>query len=51
MKILSLNCRGLASPAKKSSLKRLVSVNNPDIIFLQETMGVNEVVVRRDDLI
>jgi exonuclease III len=45
MKILSFNCRGLASPAKKSSLKRLVSVNNLDIIFLQETLGVSEVVV------
>jgi exonuclease III len=46
MKILSFNCRGLTSPAKKSSLKRLVSVNSPDIIFLQETLGVSEVVVK-----
>jgi hypothetical protein len=46
MKILSLNCRGLASPTKKSSLKRLITVHNPDIIFLQETMGISEIVTR-----
>jgi exonuclease III len=45
MKILSFNCRGLASLAKKSSLKRLVVVITLDVIFLQETMGVSELVV------
>jgi exonuclease III len=45
MKVLSFNCRGLANPAKKSSLKRLVVVVAPDVIFLQETMGVSELVV------
>jgi exonuclease III len=45
MKILSLNCRGLVSPTKKSSLKRLVVVIALDVIFLQETMGVSELVV------
>jgi exonuclease III len=45
MKILSFNCRGLANPAKKSSLKRLVVVIDLDVIFLQETMGVSELVV------
>jgi exonuclease III len=46
MKILSFNCRGLASPTKKSSLKRLIAVHNPDVLFLQETMGLSEVVIR-----
>jgi len=45
MKVLSLNCRGLANPAKKSSLKRLVVVVASDVIFLQETLGVSELVV------
>jgi len=46
MKILSLNCRGLVSPTKKSSLKSLITVHNPNAIFLQETMGTNEIVTR-----
>jgi exonuclease III len=45
MKILSLNCRGLVNSEKKSSLKILVVVIVPDVIFLQETMGVSELVV------
>jgi exonuclease III len=45
MKIFSFNCRGLASPAKKSSLKILFIVINLDVIFLQETLGLSEVVV------
>lgn len=36
MKILSFNCRGLASSSKKLALKKLVRVENRDIIFLQE---------------
>lgn len=39
MKVLSFNCRGLASSLKKSSLKRLMERIQPDVIFLQETMG------------
>ena len=39
MKILSFNCRGLASTHKQSSLKRLVDRSTPDVIFLQETLG------------
>lgn len=39
MKVLSFNCKGLASSHKKSSLKRLVERIQPDVIFLQETMG------------
>jgi exonuclease III len=45
MKILSFNCRGLANPVKKSSLKKLVEVVSLDVIFLQETLGINESVV------
>jgi exonuclease III len=39
MKLLSFNCRGLASPSKKSSLKRLVMSHQPDVLFLQETLA------------
>ena len=39
MKVLSFNCRGLASSHKKTSLKRLVERIHPNVIFLQETMG------------
>ena len=41
MKILSFNCRGLASSHKKSSLKRLVESTRPDVLMLQETLGDN----------
>lgn len=44
MIVLSYNCRGLASPHKKSSVKRMVSLLAPQIIFLQETMGPWDVV-------
>ena len=46
MKVMSFNCRGLASPLKKSSLRRLVELNQPDVILLQETLGCSEVVIR-----
>jgi exonuclease III len=39
MKLLSYNCRGLASPSKKSALKRLVTLHQPDVFFLQETLA------------
>ena len=39
MKVISFNCRGLASSHKKSSLKRLVERIQPDVMFLQEIMG------------
>ena len=38
MKFLSLNCRGLESPHKKSALKRLINTQQMNIILLQETM-------------
>jgi exonuclease III len=39
MKLLTFNCRGLVSPPKKSALKRLVLLNQPDIVLLQETLA------------
>lgn len=39
MKQLSFHYLGVASPSKKSALKRLVEANQPDIILLQETLG------------
>jgi len=38
MKILSFNCRGFASLAKKLALRRLLLSSQMDIIFLQETL-------------
>jgi len=46
MKILSFNCRGLASLIKKTSLRRLVDLNQPDIVLLQETLGNSEDTVK-----
>ena len=42
MNIMSFNCRGLANPSKKSSLRRLIDFNRPDVLLLQETLGLNE---------
>jgi hypothetical protein len=39
MKFLSLKCRGLVSPIKNNSLKRLMSVNQTNFLLLQETLG------------
>ena len=39
MKLLSLNCKGLASTRKKLALKRMMEVLSPEVILLQETMG------------
>lgn len=44
MKVLSFNYRDLASPHKKSSLKCLVLRVNPEVIFLQETLGTSEAI-------
>jgi exonuclease III len=44
MKIISFNCKGLASPHKKSSLKHLVFQIGPDVLFLQETLGSSEAI-------
>ena len=47
MTIMSFNCRGLVGPHKRSTLKRVVVLECLDIILLQETMGVGEVVKAR----
>lgn len=44
MIVLSYNCRGLASPHKKSSVKRMISFVGPQIILLEETMGPRDLV-------
>ena len=47
MKVMSFNCRGLARPQKKAALRRIIFVDGPDIILLQETLGVGTVVKAR----
>jgi hypothetical protein len=45
MKILSFNYRGVASPVKKYSLKRLVESSRPDIItYSRNNGGVKDIV-------
>ena len=44
MKIMSFNCRGLASPLKRPTLRRVVDVEHPDILLLQETLGGGDVI-------
>lgn len=39
MKLLSFNCRGLASPKKKLAMKRLFLSKLVDVILLQETLS------------
>jgi exonuclease III len=46
MKFLSFNCRGVASPSKKYSMKRMVESIRPNLILFQETMGEDEEIVR-----
>jgi len=41
MKIISWNCRGLGSPRTVPSLKYLVRVYKPDILFLCETISIS----------
>ena len=41
---MSLNYRGLASPHKRSTLKRVVGLEHPDVILLQEILGIGDVV-------
>ena len=47
MKLMSFNCRGLVGPHKISTLKRVVFLECTDIIILQETSGIGEVVKTR----
>ena len=44
MKIMSFNCRGLAGPGKNTALMRVLSLEHPDVLMLQETLGVGEVI-------
>jgi exonuclease III len=37
MKFLSWNCRGLANISTIRSLRAIIRLNNPDVIFLSET--------------
>ena len=42
MRIMYFNYRGFANPSKKSSLRSLIDFNHPDVVLLQETLGLNE---------
>jgi len=44
MKLMSYNCRGLAGPHKKSAFRRVLTLEHPDVILLQETLGVGDVI-------
>ena len=44
---MSFNCRGLDGPHKRSTLKRVVGLEHPDVLLLQETLGVGDVVQSR----
>ena len=45
MIILSYNCRGLASQPKKLALRELMKSYDPDVLMLQETLGLGVEVV------
>ena len=47
MKITSFNCRGLAGPHKRSALRRVVNLDHPDILLLQETIRAGEEIKSR----
>lgn len=44
MKMISFNCRGLASPGKELALQRLLNFELIDFLFLQETLGQANVI-------
>jgi exonuclease III len=46
MKLLTFNCRGLASPQKKSALKQSVTLHQPDVVLFQETL-IDEVMATK----
>ena len=39
---MSFNCRGLAGPQKRSALRRVLDLDSPDIMLLQDTLGAGE---------
>jgi hypothetical protein len=46
MLILSINIHGLGVQVNKLSLKCLVEVNKPEVVFIQETMGKGDTLVK-----
>ena len=50
MKIMSFNSRGLAGPVKKTTFIRMLTLEHPDVILLQETLGVGDVIKERLEL-
>ena len=42
MKIISFNCHGSENPSKKMSLRRLIDLNDPNVVLLQYNLGLNE---------
>ena len=42
MKCIYFNCRDLEGALKKPALKRVISSEHPDVLLLEETMGVGE---------
>ena len=44
---MSFNCQGLAGPHKRSALRRVVNLDCPDIMLLQETMRAGEKIKAR----
>ena len=44
MNVLSLNCRGLTGPRKRSAIQRVIELDLPDVVLLQETLGVGDVI-------
>ena len=47
MKIMSFNYQGLVGPHKRSAFMRVITIDQLDIILLQETLGVGDVVKAR----
>jgi len=45
MKLLSFNCQGLAIPSKHLAFQRLLELEHYDIVMLQETLGVEAMIV------
>ena len=41
---MSFNCRGLAGPLKRPAQGRVVDLEHLDVIMLQETLGVGDVI-------
>ena len=44
MKIMSFNCQGLVGPLKRPTLHRVVDLEHPDVMLLQENLGVSDVI-------